>query len=210
MNRFVPITLSLALLCGAAQSQSQSCTKGSSQASSSASASAKSIDVSGYYDKAIGNIEHEWVSLAEAMPADKWNFAPTQGEFKGVRTFGEQVKHVAMANTLFFSLATGQKPSQDDMKAAQAVTDRDQIIAMLKKSYQLGHQAAQSTNAQNAFDAIDAPFGLGTMPRSGLIGLAVAHGFDHYGQSVVYARMNGIVPPATAEAQQQQQQQQRK
>lgn len=204
MKKMIPATIALAMLCTVAQGQS---TSSAAQASSPSAASSKTVDVSAYYDKAIGNVEHQWVSLAEAMPADKWNFAPTQGEFKGVRTFGEQVKHVAMANMLFYGIAMGQKPpTMDEMKATQAINDRAQIIELLKKSYQMGHQAAQSTNAQNAFTAIDAPFGLGTMPRSGLIGLAIAHSFDHYGQSVVYARMNGIVPPATTEAQQQQQQ----
>ena len=44
------------------------------------------------------DIEHDFTALAEAMPEDKWNFKPTQGEFSGARTFGEQVKHVACAN----------------------------------------------------------------------------------------------------------------
>ena len=43
-------------------------------------------------------IESEIVPLVEAMPADKINFAPTQGEFKSVRTFAEQAKHVAAVN----------------------------------------------------------------------------------------------------------------
>ncbi|GAC1651925.1 MAG: hypothetical protein NVS9B15_12330 [Acidobacteriaceae bacterium] len=197
MTKFTSAVMAIAMFCSAAAVQAQSGAAPSTQASAKAM-----IDPSQYYDKAIGNVEHQWVTLAEAMPADKWNFAPSQGEFKGVRTFGEQVKHVAQANMLFYGLAMGQKPSMDEMKASGAITDRAQIIAMLKKSYEVGHQAAAQINAQNAFDSIDAPFGLGAMPRAGLLGMAVAHSFDHYGQSVVYARMNGIVPPATAESQQ--------
>ena len=44
----------------------------------------------------------EVVGAAEAMPADKYDFVPTTGEFKGVRTFGQQVKHLAQANYEFF------------------------------------------------------------------------------------------------------------
>src|SRR5580765_1577086 len=48
-------------------------------------------------------IERDFVRLADAMPTDKWIFKPTTGEFKGVRTFAEQVKHVACANFAFYN-----------------------------------------------------------------------------------------------------------
>jgi uncharacterized damage-inducible protein DinB len=149
------------------------------------------------YDRAVGQVEKEFVSLAEAMPADKYDFAPTTGEFKGVRTFGDQVKHVAQANMAFYGALLGQKASEADMKASQAVTGKDQIIAMLKKSFDMGHQAAAAVNAQNAFQTVQSPFGQGGISRAGLMTTAVAHAFDHYGQMVVYGRMNGIVPPAS-------------
>jgi uncharacterized damage-inducible protein DinB len=166
------------------------------------------VEPSMMYDRAVTNIEHEWVTLAEAMPTDKYDFAPTQGEFKGVRPFGEQVRHVAQANFMFASTVLGQKPTPEDMKKSQDVKGKDGLVSMLKQSYQMLHQAAGTLTAQNTFQAVASPFGQGGVSRSGMMTLAVAHGFDHYGQSVVYARMNGIVPPATAEAQQQQQQQQ--
>ncbi len=53
------------------------------------------------YSKLLGNFEKEIVGAAEAMPEDKFNFAPTQGEYKGVRTFAEQVKHIAESNYYF-------------------------------------------------------------------------------------------------------------
>src|SRR5271167_260993 len=49
-------------------------------------------------DRNLTNVEKEVVSAAEAMPDDKFNFAPTQGEFKVVRTFAVEVKHIAVAN----------------------------------------------------------------------------------------------------------------
>jgi len=56
------------------------------------------------YDKLLSGMEKEFVDAAEAMPEDKYDFAPptTAGEFKGVRTFGGQVKHVAEAGYYFF------------------------------------------------------------------------------------------------------------
>ena len=55
-------------------------------------------------------IERQFVSLADAMPADRYGFAPSQGEFKGVRTFAEQVKHVACANMAFFNEVEHKEP----------------------------------------------------------------------------------------------------
>src|SRR4029077_4809299 len=56
------------------------------------------------------DIEHDFTALAEAMPEDKWSFKPTQGEFKNVRTFGEQVKHVACGNEAWAKQMQGEKP----------------------------------------------------------------------------------------------------
>jgi hypothetical protein len=58
-------------------------------------------------------IERSFVSLADALPADRYNFAPKDGEFKGVRTFAEQVKHVACANVAFFSEIEQKEPPAD-------------------------------------------------------------------------------------------------
>ena len=52
-------------------------------------------------DRTVMNLEHEFVPAAEAMPEEKFGFAPTNGEFKGVRTFGQQMKHVAAVNYKF-------------------------------------------------------------------------------------------------------------
>lgn len=155
------------------------------------------VEPSKLYERAVGQVEKEFVSLAEAMPADKYDFAPTTGEFKGVRTFGEQVKHVAQANMSFYGAVLGQKATEEDMKASEAVKGKDQIVAMLKKSFEMGHQAAAIITAQNAFQTVQSPFGPGGVSRAGMMMTAVAHAFDHYGQMVEYGRMNGIVPPAS-------------
>lgn len=54
-------------------------------------------------DQAVSNVEHDFVPAAEAMPEDHYSFAPTEGEFKGVRTFALEVKHVAAVNYLVAS-----------------------------------------------------------------------------------------------------------
>ncbi len=60
-------------------------------------------------DHSVGSVESEFVPAADAMPEDKYSFAPTEGEFKGVRTFAEQVKHVAAVNYLIASNDSGRK-----------------------------------------------------------------------------------------------------
>src|SRR5215469_15010927 len=64
-------------------------------------------------DNSVSNVEKEIVELAEAMPADKFNFAPTQGEFKDVRTFGQQAKHVAATNYIVGAALLQEKPPVD-------------------------------------------------------------------------------------------------
>src|SRR6202166_807567 len=59
-------------------------------------------------DHAVSGVENEFVSAADAMPEDKYSFAPTNGEFKGVRTFAQQVKHIGFANHLYFGPLMGE------------------------------------------------------------------------------------------------------
>src|SRR5262249_61680200 len=67
------------------------------------------------------SIEKDFTGLAEAMPEDKWSFKPSQGEFKGVRSFGEQVKHVACANEAWAKQIMGEKPpARCDLGGARA------------------------------------------------------------------------------------------
>jgi uncharacterized damage-inducible protein DinB len=151
------------------------------------------------YDSALKSAESEIVGLAEAMPADKYNFAPTSGEFKGVRTFGEQVKHLAAVVYLVSAAAQGEKPPVDtngEKGPASAVT-KDQIVQFLKGSFAYAHKAAMALTAENQMDQVTSPFGDGKVTRAGILNVAAWHSFDHYGQMVVYARMNGVVPPAS-------------
>lgn len=152
------------------------------------------------YESQIRNIESEIVSLVEAMPADKMSFAPTQGEFKGVRTFGEQAKHVAAVNYMVAAAAKGEAVPVDigkDEKGPDAVKTREQIASFLKNSFAYARGVAQTLTPENQMQMMASPFGKGQMAKSDALSIAVWHSFDHYGQMVVYARMNGVVPPAS-------------
>jgi DinB superfamily len=153
--------------------------------------------VANIYDRQLTIVEHDVVGLAEAMPADKYGFAPTQGEFKGVRTFAEQVKHLASVVYLSSAAVLGQKPPVDTGGEAgpASVKTKEQIVAYLKGAFAYGHKAMNSLTEKNQLDLVQSPMGEST--RAASAGMAAWHSFDHYGQMVVYARMNGIVPPAS-------------
>jgi uncharacterized damage-inducible protein DinB len=147
----------------------------------------------------VSNMEREFTSAAEAMPEDKFGFAPTNGEFKGVRTFGQQIKHVAAVNYLLGAAILQEKPPVDigDESGPAAITSKTDILKYLKNSFEYVHKAIATINEGNLVETVKSPFGEGTVSRLGLATLAATHGFDHYGQMVEYLRMNGVVPPAS-------------
>jgi uncharacterized damage-inducible protein DinB len=145
------------------------------------------------YGKLISGQAEEVISAAEAMPADKYNFAPTGGDFKGVRTFAQQITHIASAQYFFFG-GFGTKPTIDP-KSLDKLTSKDDIVKALKDSFAFAQQAAGTITAENAFEEIAEKDGTNT--RAGITAFSLAHTNDHYGQMVVYLRMNGIVPPAS-------------
>lgn len=174
-------------------------------------AQATVTDPSKSFDAILSLFEKEFMGLAKAMPAEKYNFAPSAAIFvesqktdylspnnKGVRTFAEQVKHVAQANYFFASNFSGLKPDAD-VKAIGDLKDKDQIVAAAQGSFDFAHKAMAALTTQNAFENISAQikvFGPDST-RASVAGFLVAHGFDHYGQLAEYLRMNGVVPPAS-------------
>jgi uncharacterized damage-inducible protein DinB len=140
----------------------------------------------------------EFIGAADAMPEDKYSFAPTSGEFKGVRTFGEQIKHVAAVNYIFGANILGEKPPVDtnEEKGPAALKSKAEIMAFLKDSFNYLHKAVGSITEKNELDQVPL-FGDMKIARVGLGTFACAHPFDHYGQMVEYLRMNGIIPPAS-------------
>jgi uncharacterized damage-inducible protein DinB len=141
-------------------------------------------------------LQSEVVSAADAMPADKYDFAPpaTYGTFAGVRTFGQQVKHLAEANYEFFQ--GWGLPGAVDPKTIEALKTKDDIMKALKDSYTYLNAAIASVTPDNAFMSVPGP-AKWKLTRASTATFALAHSMDHYGQMVEYLRMNGIVPPAS-------------
>jgi len=151
-------------------------------------------------DHEISGVEKQIVDVAEAMPEDKYNFSPETlnipgADYKGVRTFAVQVKHVAASNYFIWSPLTGDKLPEGlkDGDGPENLKTKADIIKFLKDSFALGHKAAATLTMENML----LNPGNSKSTRLHLATFGVAHAFDHYGQMVEYLRMNGIVPSAS-------------
>src|SRR5271154_847892 len=102
-------------------------------------------------DHTVMNVEHEFVPAAEAMPEDKFGFAPTNGEFKGVRTFGQQIKHVAAVNYELGAAILEEKPPVDigDESGPASIATKADILKYLNDSFAYVHKAIQTINDKN-------------------------------------------------------------
>jgi uncharacterized damage-inducible protein DinB len=166
-------------------------------------ASAQPPTITSVLQTQLSVVEFEIVATAQAMPEDKYSFAPTSGDFKGVRTFAQQVKHIATANNRFFDAITGQAPptAPDEgltSNGPDAIQTKDQIMQYLRDSFAHGHKAIATIGADNALTPLkDSPaFFLQT--RMSFAMFACVHAMDHYGQMVEYLPMNGLVPSMSA------------
>ena len=148
--------------------------------------------------------EDEITSAVNAMPADKFNFAPSAAIFKpeqkvdylspndkGVRTFGQMVGHIAQANYFFFSSVSGAKMGPE-VKAIGSMTSKDDLVKALESSFAFAHTQLGTLTAANAFASVK-----DDQTKTSMAAFGIAHMCDHYGQLAEYLRMNGIVPPAS-------------
>jgi hypothetical protein len=151
-------------------------------------------------DREISAVEKQLLDAAEAMPDDKFNFTPESltisgDDYKGVRSFAVQVKHVASSNYFIWSPVTGDAvpAAIKDGNGPADIKTKAEILKFLRDSFALGHKAAATLTPENMLQ----PVGKGKSARLHLAEFGVAHAYNHYGQMVEYLRMNGIVPPAS-------------
>jgi len=164
-------------------------------ASASAAAQQSKASIASEMQKQLASVERQVVPAAEAMPEARYNFAPTQGEFQGVRTFGSQVKHIAATSYMWCSAISGEAAPEgragEDGPAS--ITSKADSVAYLKDAFAFCSNAYASMDETTALQ----PAKGGNSTRLALAALNNAHCMDHYGQMAVYLRMNGIVPPAS-------------
>jgi hypothetical protein len=152
-------------------------------------------------DRDISRIEKQILDIAEAMPEEKFNFSPEDlhlpgANYKGVRSFAVQLKHVATSNYYIWSHVTGDKLPKwlgTDGNGPPSMHTKSEISKFLKDSFALGHRAAATLTAENILQLAENS----KSNRLQQTEFGVAHAYDHYGQMVEYLRMNGIVPPAS-------------
>jgi uncharacterized damage-inducible protein DinB len=141
--------------------------------------------------------EENFLTVAEAMPEDKYSFVPIAGKFDDVRSFGEQVKHVACSEFAFFNEFEGKKPPESCEKGGHdAAKTKGELIRYLKDSFDYSNRVLATLTAKNALERVQGPYAAPNT-KLGISVVAVWHITDHYGQLVEYLRMNGIVPPMT-------------
>ncbi len=150
--------------------------------------------VKGFKAESIGLItfaEQRYLSLAEAFPEDKYSWRPS----KGVRSFGEVLTHMIQAN---YGLpgVIGVKPPANAPKDVNKMTDKKQIIAALKTSFEHTRNAVKGVSDADLEKGVKF-FGNDTTYR-GVISFMNAHTNQHLGQLIAYSRVNGVVPPWNA------------
>jgi uncharacterized damage-inducible protein DinB len=165
---------------------------------SQAQSSQPGFTIASAVDREISGVEKQVLDAAEAMPEDKFNFSPESlsipgDDYKGVRTFAVQVKHIAASNYYLWSGLTGDKlpANLKDGNGPEDVKSKAVILMFLRDSFALGHKAAATLTIENMLQVPEHS----KSTRLHLATFAVAHAFNHYGQMVEYLRMNGIVPP---------------
>ena len=142
-------------------------------------------------------IEGSLLGAAEAMPEEKYDFVPTAGKFDDVRSFGEQIKHVACAQFAFFNEFEGKKPPDDCEKGGHdPAKTKAELIKYLKDSFDYSNRTIATLTPENAVDRVEGRYA-GPNTKLGISVVSVWHMSDHYGQLVEYLRMNSIVPPMT-------------
>jgi hypothetical protein len=148
--------------------------------------------------KQVDLVERDLVGLAEAMPADAYDVHPAGGAFEGVRTFGEQITHAATMIFMTAAIVLEEKspygPGVNDNGPGD-VRGKDAIVAYLEASLRYARKAMSSLTQQNHLDLLRTYFG--SQPRIEVASGVAYHSYNHYGQMVVYARMQGVIPPAS-------------
>ena len=189
----------IALMLGLALSSGSSVQAQTGTISPVPAAAATRMSISEANDIALTGFEGTFTPAAKAMPADKYDFTPASlviagANFQGVRSFSTEVKHVAQANFLTYQAISGLMPAYD-VDGIMSLKTKDEILAALAASFAFGHKALMTLTPATEEDPMDFQ---GLKTKETVAAFALAHAFDHYGQMVIYLRMNGIVPPASA------------
>jgi len=128
------------------------------------------------------------MAAADEMPADKYSYKPTPAQM----TFGAIVAHLADGNDYFCGAIGGVK-APDRSKIA-ATDSKDVLVARLKETFAFCDQALASLDDSKLSEQLPF-FGGKTRTRASIMTITTGDWADHYSQSAIYLRLNGLLPP---------------
>ena len=158
--------------------------------------SAARMPISGAVEKSYERLERQVLQVAEAMPAEGYSFRPSAE----VRTFGEQLRHLGAVQWVVGASILGCKPTVDvgdGDSGPLAMTEKPQILRYVGDSFDYIRRAIQTMTIENALEPMPHPYNPSNteFERLAMVVGYACHGWNHYGQLVVYQRLNGIIPP---------------
>ncbi len=139
--------------------------------------------------KDLASLEEKLVGLAEAIPAEKYSWAPAEG----VRGVSGAFMHMAQAQFFFPMQAGIQPPEGIEMGKLEEITDKDQVIATMKTSFEQMRKLVESVPADQLGET-QQMFGQ-EFTKAGVLHAAISHTHEHLGQLIAYARSVGVTPP---------------
>jgi uncharacterized damage-inducible protein DinB len=195
MKTFLVPTMILALFCTAGIANARTSPQSAMPAAQSTDKTAPSYDLKAQSVQDLDDMHKKFVGLAEAIPQEKYTWRPADG----VRSIAEVFLHISMANYGILGMKGDAMPASIDPKTFEkSTTDKAQIIAALNKSFDNAHAAVAGMSNSDFAKALPK---LGPDANEGdVIYILVTHAHEHLGQSIAYARVNGVVPPWTAAA----------
>jgi uncharacterized damage-inducible protein DinB len=185
MKRSLTVMISLAFLSGL-----------SVQAAQAPDAKAAPSGFKAEAIRSLEDAEKKIIALAEAMPEGKYSWKP-----EGARSVGEVYMHIAMGNYFQATMLGVPVPQGVTRESLEKISAKGEIVDALKKSYAHVHAAILGVSD---LDKQTKLYGREGAMREAVL-IIVAHNHEHLGQCIAYARMNGVVPPWTAERQKSQQ-----
>jgi uncharacterized damage-inducible protein DinB len=139
----------------------------------------------------LDDVQKKIIDLAAAVPAEKYSWRPAEG----VRSVSEVYMHIAGGN-YFLGTFLGVKPPADMPKDIEKITDKQEVLNELRKSFDHVRAIVGNLSDEDLEKSVNM-FGNTTTER-GVYVTMLNHLHEHLGQSIAYARINGVVPPWSA------------
>jgi len=161
------------------------------------SAQAKDTSARRVFESQLTEVEQEVMGLVRTMPAERYAFAPKDGAFRKVRSFGVQARHIGFClNEVAVALLGEPMLPHPDQEGPQDITSKEDVLRYLAAAFEHAHRALGTLTDENLLQQIADPYAEKRYTnRLNAATIFLSHTWDHYGQMVEYLRMNGLTPP---------------